>query len=171
MQDEQYRQYLKICSRAIENFEYLQIAKNNPDKIILANRCVYGVLAYNFVYYQMEWISEQTYKDYNFHSRDFFRQELREPHAIVINPGIEKCKEHLKKRWKQKGKKWREQDMKYLELACKAYEQYQDNDKIFYIDYEPNIEVGKNLVEVENWIKEKSGLIKSKEKLEKAAAI
>jgi thymidylate kinase len=153
--DEQYRQYLKICSRAIENFEYLQIAKKNPNKMVLANRCIYGVLAYNLVYYQMEWISEQTYKDYNFHSRNFFRQELREPYAIIVNPGFDKCREHLEKRWKQKGKKWREKDMRYLELACKSYEQYQDSDKVFYIDYEPDLEARQGLGEVYKWMKEK----------------
>ncbi len=169
IQDEQYRQYLKICSRAIENFEYLQIAKNNPDKIILANRCIYGVLAYNFVYYQMGWISEQAYKGNSIHSKNFFRQEVREPYAIVVNPGLDKCKEHLKKRWKQKGKKWREQDMSYLEFACEVYEQYKHNDKIFYIDYEPNLKDNQSTKEVYNWIIEKSGLIKGKEQGETIA--
>lgn len=54
----EYRLPLKICQRSIENFEYLEIAKKNPDKIILGNRCIYDQYIYNLVYVLRGWISK-----------------------------------------------------------------------------------------------------------------
>lgn len=149
-----YRQILKICSRAIENFEYLETARKNPDKIILGNRCIYDIFAYNWVYFQRGWIDEETYKNYNKHATDFFRNENEEPYAIVLNPGLEKVLEHLEKRWQEKGKKWREEDLEYAELACKSYEQFQGKENIFYINREIDLESRAEINEAYEWIKE-----------------
>lgn len=153
-----YRQILKICNRAIENFEYLEIAKKNPDKIIIANRCIYDVLAYDWVYHQRGWIDKNTYEMYNFYAKYFFRNENTEPFAIVLNPGLEKVLEHLKKRWQEKGKKWREEDLEYAALACESYERFQGEENIFYIDHEINLETKKEVKEASEWIFEKAGI-------------
>jgi len=149
-----YRQILKICSRAIENFEYLEIAKKNPDKIVLGNRCIYDVLAYNWVYFQRGWTFKETYEMYDTYATDFFRNENSEPYAIVLNPGLDRVLEHLKKRWQEKGKKWREEDLEYARLACEAYKQFSDNEKIFYIDCEIDLESRIEVKEAYEWMKE-----------------
>jgi deoxyadenosine/deoxycytidine kinase len=149
-----YRQILKICSRAIENFEYLKIAKENPDKIILGNRCVYDTLCYVNVYYKRGWISKKTCREYNKHAKDFFRDENQNPYAIVVNPGFEVVKKHLEKRWKEKGKKWREEDLEYARLACLEHEKLQDNPLVYYIDHEINLETREDIEDCNTWIEE-----------------
>lgn len=148
-----YRLVLKICGRAIENFEYLEIAKKNPDKIVLGNRCIYDVLAYNRVYFQRGWTSKETYEMYDAYARDFFRNENSEPYAIVLNPGLDRVLEHLEKRWQEKGKKWREEDLEYAKLACKSYEQFQGKEKIFYINREIDLESRAEINEAYEWMK------------------
>lgn len=155
--DPVYRQILKICDRAAENFEYLEIAKKNPDKIVLGNRCIYDVLAYNWVYFQRGWTSKETYEMYDTYATDFFRNENSEPYAIVLNPGLDRVLEHLKKRWQEKGKKWREEDLEYAELACKSYERFQNHENIFYIGQEIDLESKIEIKETAEWIYEKTG--------------
>lgn len=158
IQDSEYRQILKICSRVIENFEYLETAKRNPEKIILANRCIYDVLAYNEVYFKRGWISEETRDRYDGYAREFFREENAEPFAIVLNPGFEAVRKHLEKRWREKGKKWREEDLEYARLTCSAYEQFQDREGIFYINHEIDLESKVEIEECSEWIEEVSGI-------------
>lgn len=152
--DSGYRQYLKICGRAIENFEYLEIAKRNPHRIVIANRCIYDVLAYNEVYSKKEWVAEETRADYDIHAFDFFRNENQEPLAIILNPGFKVCKRHLEKRWREKGKKWREEDEEYLAHACRAYERFQGREQIFYIDHEIDLATRTEIREANEWILE-----------------
>jgi len=147
-----YRQILKICGRAIENFEYLEFAKNNPEKIVLGNRCVYGVLAYNWVYYKRGWIDEENYNMLNLHTRDCFKYENQSPLAIILNPGFETVRRHLQKRWGEAGKKWREDDERYTELACLAYEQFKNLENVLYIPREADFESGRDVNECFGWM-------------------
>ena len=150
--DTKYRQYLKICSRAIENFEYLEIARENPGRIVLGNRCIYDVLAYNEVYRSKGWVDDESKTDYDRHSFDFFRGDNREPFGIVVNPGFEICKRHLETRWREKGRKWNEEDFEYLELACRAYEKFSGSEKIFYIDHEIDLRTKNDVRDVGEWM-------------------
>lgn len=156
-----YRQRMKLCERAIENYEYLKIAKENPNKIILANRCVYDVLAYHWVFYTKNWISKEEYDFHNLYAEKIFMHENAEPYSIVVNPGLEKVLEHLEKRWRQKGKKWREEDFEYAKLTVQAYTNYQHNKNVFYLDHEINLKNPKqDLSDVLNWITSKKFRIK-----------
>lgn len=138
--DADYRQILKISGRAIENYEYLDYAKKNPDKIVLANRGVYDPLVYNEVYYKRGWINFETFQHYDKFTKLFFRNENESPYAIILNPGLEVVLRHLKKRWQEKEKKWREEDLQYAELSCNSYEKFRNNPKILYIDKEVDLE-------------------------------
>jgi len=146
-----YRKVLKTASRAIENFEYLQLAKENPDKIILANRCIYDVLAYDKVFEEKGWITKDTF-DLLKLTKAFFRYENEEPYAIIVNPGFDTTWNHLHSRWNHSTKKWNEDDIDYCKLACKSYEQFKDSDKILYIDRELNLESKVELESVHEWI-------------------
>ena len=156
IEDAEYRQVLKIGARAIENFEYLNYAKNNPEKIILGNRCIYDVLAYNWIYFMKGWINEQTYNNYNLFTLCSFKNENLEPLAIIVSPGMDAVKRHLQKRWNEKGKKWREEDMQYAKLACQAYERFNFKKNILYLDKEINLESGEDIKIAYKWIKNKT---------------
>jgi deoxyadenosine/deoxycytidine kinase len=153
-----HRQLLKIFERALENYEYLGIAKKNPDKIIMGNRCVYGVRAYIDVYFQRGWIDEKTKSYYLDLAKHAFKDENDEPYAVILNPGFDVVKRHLHKRWKEKEKKWNEDDEEYTFLACRAYERFRDKDKIFYIDEEVDLGDSSLVKELSGWMKVKSGI-------------
>ena len=151
----EYRQILKNCERAIESFEYLKIAKENQDKIVLGNRCIYDSLAYLWVYYKKNWVSREIYEIYNKHINYFFRDENLNPKAIILNPGFDIVLKHLKERWRKNNKKWKEEDLEYTELACQAFEAYNDNENILYIDHEINLDSRIEIIEICNWCQNK----------------
>ncbi|MGV8152193.1 MAG: AAA family ATPase [Candidatus Nanoarchaeia archaeon] len=155
----QDRLILKICQRSLENFEYLQIARKNPDKIVLGNRCIYDQLVYNELYAKKGWINKKETERYNIFSENFYINGLRNPFAIVLNPGFEVCLNHLKKRWSKKGKKWREEDLEYDRLACEGFEKYRNQDNIFYIDHEIDLTSKNDINVVYEWMRDIKGEI------------
>ncbi|MDD5191876.1 MAG: AAA family ATPase [Candidatus Nanoarchaeia archaeon] len=152
--DPKDRLVLKICQRSLENFEYLETARRNPDKIVLGNRCIYDQLTYNLVYAYRGWLDKNKVEKYNLLSENLYINSLKEPFAIVLNPGFDVVKKHLEKRWQEKGKKWREDDWEYDRLACDVYEQFKDNEKIFYINHEIDLNSGDEISRVYEWMKE-----------------
>lgn len=71
-----------------------KLAKENPGKVILANRTVYDSEAYINAYHELKWISEDQFQKLNFVISNFtFR-----PHAIILNPPLEVIKNRLDKR-------------------------------------------------------------------------
>lgn len=150
--DSNYRHILKVGSRAIENFEYLQIAQQNPDKIVIGNRCVYDVLTYNEVYLKKGWINIDEYQNVKKMADILFINENANPKAILLNPGFDAVKRHLEKRWGEKGKKWREEDLEYANLACLEYEKLKGHRGIYYIDHEISLEDSSVIDELNGWI-------------------
>jgi len=151
-----HRRILKIAGRAIENFEYNEIAEKNPDKIIIGNRCIYDCIAYNKIYYERGWISKETY-EFSEKLCDYaFAEENLQPYAIVMNPGFEVVKKHLEKRQADTGKKkWGEDDMEFVKLTCQVFEEFKRHKNIFYIDHETNLESRTELLDVNEWIMDK----------------
>ncbi len=147
-----HRQVLKHCQRAIENYEYLDIARKNPDKIILGNRCFYDVLAYHEAYFERGWMNEEEKDVLVSGLTHLFPGELAEPNVIILNPGFEVCKRHLRMRWKTKKKKFMEDDMDYLRAACEAYERFRDYSNVFYIDYEIDLKDSYDIERISEWI-------------------
>lgn len=147
-----YRQLLKIMGRALENYEYLDLAKTNPEKIVLANRCIYDVISYNESFFNRGWISQRDYILHSLYAYDMFRDYNKEPYAIVLNPGFDVVSRHLKHRWQESGKKWQEQDMEYARLTCDAYERWKGNKRIYYIDKEIDLESRIEIKAAKEWI-------------------
>ncbi|MBI4141807.1 deoxynucleoside kinase [Candidatus Woesearchaeota archaeon] len=131
---------MKLCERAIENYEALRIAKQNPDRIVLANRCIYDADAYADAYFAMGWITQEEHGDQHSFARFAFPKELREPYAVVLNPLCEVVWERLQQRWLKEEKKWNEGDKEYCFAACKAYEQFEDEPHIWYLKDNVDVE-------------------------------
>lgn len=145
------RMILKICQRPIENYETIEIAEKNPDKIVIGNRCIYDAEAYTKAYFKIGWISEKDKYDLEFLNKTIhlaFPERLRAPKAIVLNPPFEIIKQRLENRWLTKEKKWNEDNMDYLKFACKEYEAYRTNTNILYLENNENVDV------VLNWLNE-----------------
>lgn len=131
------RMILKICQRPIENYEAKEIASKNPDRIVLANRCIYDAEAYTRAYFKIGWITEEEQLELNMlinATRLAFPPPLRNPKAIVLNPQFETVKKRLEKRWLSYEKKWNEDNPDYLKEVCEAYKAYRNNQEILYLD-------------------------------------
>jgi len=125
---------MKLCERAIENYEALMIAKDNPDKIVLANRCLYDADAYADAYLQLGWITEKEHSEQYSFARFAFPKELHNPYAIVFNPCFDIVWSRLHERWLKEEKKWNEGDVEYCRAACSAYEQFDNEPRIWYVN-------------------------------------
>ena len=150
--DPKKRIALKICQRSLENFEYLQIARQNPEKVILGNRCIYDQYAFNEVFVKRGWIKEEEKERYDENSRLFYLPELHAPRAIVLNPDFNIVTQHLEKRWQTEGVKWREQDSEYIWLACEAYKSFRDREEILYIDHRIDLKDKTEKDRITDWI-------------------
>ena len=131
---------MKICQRAIENFEALEIAEQNPDRIVLANRCIYDALAYAEAYFSLGRINEKQLEDQRNYSLFAFPEKVRSPKAIVLNPPFSIVRERLDKRWQSEQKKWNEENLDYCRAACSAYAEYEGRKGIIYLKESDNIE-------------------------------
>jgi len=159
------RQILKMAGRALENYEYLQIAKENPYNIILGNRCVYDVIAYSLAFLNRGWITAEMHSDNIKNCRTFFSDENNQPLAIIMNPGFEIIKKHLYNRWTKHDKKWLEEDMEYNRLTCEAYAKLEENrmiseiyrgcqyiSPVLYIEKEIETEDERDIRFIHEWI-------------------
>lgn len=149
-----HRQVLKHAQRAIENYEYLDIARKNPDKIVLGNRCFYDVLAYHEAYFKRGWMNEEEESVLISGLIHLFPGELAEPNIIVLNPGFEVCKRHLKMRWETKKKKFMEDDMDYLRTACESYERFRYYENVLYINHEIDLKNSYDIDRIGEWMEE-----------------
>lgn len=61
----------------------------------------------------------------------------------------------LKKRWETKGKKWREEDITYIQLACQSYELYREDPNVYYIDHIIDLKSNADTIPILDWIQEK----------------
>lgn len=143
---------LKICQRALENFEYLTIAQTNPNKTVIGNRCIYDQDAFNEVYVRRGWFPREKKEHYNAVARMFYPQELHNPRAIVLNPGFEVVWRHLNQRWQTEEKKWNEDDQEYIRIACEVYEPPRDNPRVLYIDHEIDLTTDQDIKAVRRWL-------------------
>jgi deoxyadenosine/deoxycytidine kinase len=147
-----HRQALKNAQRAIENYEYLEFAKKNPDRIILGNRCFYDVLAYHDAYFNRGWINKEEKEKLSKEFNCMFSNGLNKPDVVILNPGFNVCKNHLHKRWLSKNKKFMEEDMDYLNAVCESYERFKDLDNVLYIDREIDMNDKGDLDGICEWI-------------------
>jgi deoxyadenosine/deoxycytidine kinase len=151
-----HRQALKHAERAIENYEYYQIAKRKPDKVIIGNRTYYDVLAYDYGYFNRGWITEEEREILEESSKFMVIPDLTEPFTIILNPGFDVCKKHLKERWKTKPKKFMEMDMDYLNAICEAYCKFQCYPNVYYISHEIDFN-GSDAAGVIDWMEKIRG--------------
>ncbi len=150
-----YRQRMKLCERAIENYEYLKLARENPERLVLGNRCIYDVLAYHQVYYSRGWISQEEFDFHNRYAQELFLEDNFQPNCIVLNPGYAIVQRHLEERWKTKPKKWGEEDGEYTRLACEAYEQLERRENVFYVGHEIDLNDTEDINRTLVWMKER----------------
>ncbi len=148
-----HRQALKYAQRAFENYEYLAVAKREPDKLVIGDRCIYDAHAYREAGIKLGWLTEEQDLKIERDLKILNPLELLEPHCIILNPGFEVCRKHLERRWKETGwVKFMETDLKYLRTVCESFEAFKDKEEFFYIGDELDYSRESQLNGLRNWV-------------------
>jgi deoxyadenosine/deoxycytidine kinase len=120
------RQRAKIAKFFQEYCDLQNFERENPGKDIIADRCIYDLIAYDNAFEQLGWISKDEGKRNHETIQNLFAPEdsmmpSMPQNVAILNPPFETLVEHLQKRWKTAQKKWREEDFEYLKEVHKAY--------------------------------------------------
>ncbi len=152
-QDIPRRYHVRMIRYYLQAHYLNKLSKENPDKILLCDRCAYDNLAYMTGFLYFRWISKEEFQNEK-RLHDFLVTENLKPKNIIyLNPPLDEVINNIKKRWKETGKKkWREDNFQYLEAVRKGFEKvYSEADanilKIRYMDLE------KRVKESLDWIK------------------
>ena len=130
-----HRQALKYAQRAMENYEYLVAALKHPDKLVIGDRSVHDSRTYRKACVKLGWLTEEQSQEMEKKLPILNLEELLDPYAIVLNSGIDVCRNHLKKRQEETNwVKFKEQDTDYLTAVCESFETFKGLENIFYID-------------------------------------
>jgi deoxyadenosine/deoxycytidine kinase len=117
------RQIRRIAKYRIDYERICDLAEANPDKIILADRCVYDAYAYIDAFQDLGWLTEEDYGDCWRMIRALFpTSDMMPNHVLNLAPPLDTIKSWLKKRQNEIGTKWNEQDEEYLETVYNRYE-------------------------------------------------
>lgn len=117
----------RMAKYYIEAVEQREMSKNNPKKIILADRCAYDNFAYIKGFKRLGWVSEKNVDEHRQIYEALFDNELRPKNIIFVSPPLEWIKERLKGRWEKKKPKWRENNMEYLEAVYHEFNKLYEN--------------------------------------------
>ncbi len=154
LQDTYIRAVWRLTKYYIEAREQEDLSKNNSQKIVLGNRCVYDNFAYMNAFNNLGWISAEEMKHHSDVFEALFPKQLRPKYVIHLAPSFDWVKERLEERWKKEDKKWREDNLDYLVEVIKEY------DKVYYAR-EFNVlrveetDISERVKSVMNWMKER----------------
>ena len=125
------RQVRRIAKYVIDYHRAEKIAKENPDSIVITDRCIWDAWCYIKAFKNLNWLSKED-ADWidNLLSVSFDQIYIESIDPILLLPPIEFVKNNLYTRQQSKGAKWNETDMDYLNAVYNMY-------KIFYNSYKP----------------------------------
>ncbi len=152
LDDTYIRAVWRLTKYYIEAQEQLVLSKDNENKLILGNRCVYDNFAYMNAFQKLHWVSDEEIKHHSDVFEALFSKHLLPKYVIHLAPSFDWVKERLEERWKKEDKKWREDNFKYLQKVICAYDKLYDSLSINIlrledIDYKERINI------VLDWLK------------------
>src|SRR3989344_9338486 len=132
------------------HFEELDQKRDyQPDKILLVSRCPYDSIAYSAAYQKLGWISSGQLENI-MSIVDLIFTKLPE-NIIIINPSLEILQKQLENRWKNGGKKFKEDDFEYLAAVRQEFELLgKDNRNFLYLTDEP---LEEKIEKAKKWLK------------------
>lgn len=151
LEDTYIRAVWRLTKYYIETREQIELASNNPSKMIIGDRCVYDNFAYMNAFQSLGWISNKEIKHHSDVFEALFPVELRPKLIIHISPPFDWVKNNLEKRWQKESKKWREDNFEYLELVMQSYNSIYTNTSINILHLE-EIDYYKRTDIVLNWL-------------------
>ena len=127
------RQIRRITKYRIDHERIAKLALDNPDKIILTDRCVFDAIVYIDAFSTLGWLDNSdtiTCKhmiDVLFPSAKYYPKNV-----ILIHPSLDTIKEFLSKRQSEEGTKWNENNEYYLSMVYHYYNYKFNNQNMQY---------------------------------------
>ena len=135
------RQIRRIAKYRIDFERICKLATNNPEKIILADRCILDAHAYLDAFLKLGWLSTEEWDMCKRLTKEMFPTNQERPcQVIFIQPSFNKIKETLKQKQDAKGLKWQEDFEKYIRTVYEMYNNLNimGGEKYYSDDYEKN---------------------------------
>jgi len=116
------RQIRRIAKHAIDWNRATKLAIDNPDTIVLMDRCYCDASVYIDCFEFLDWIS-QAERDYlhGLLQQAFDLWDTTQIRPFFLNPSLGFIKRNLKVRAEQGKAKWKEDDQRYLDTLYRAY--------------------------------------------------
>ena len=133
------RQIRRIAKYRIDFERICKLATNNPEKIILADRCILDAHAYLDAFLKLGWLSTEEWDMCKRLTKEMFPTNQERPcQVIFIQPSFNKIKETLKQKQDAKGLKWQEDFEKYIRTVYEMYNNLNimGGEKYYSDDYE-----------------------------------
>ncbi len=136
--DEPYfRQLWRIVRYQIEVEDQKKWARNNPNKIIIGDRCFLDAVMYNKAFLLNGWLAQSEFDRLTRVCRSLFVNEdpgrafdMNEDHpkfVVYLDQPLPFVKKNIVTRWEIEGKKWREGDFEYLRVLDGLYRDFYDH--------------------------------------------
>lgn len=129
------RQIRRITKYRIDHERIAKLALDNPNKIILTDRCIFDAIVYIDTFNRLGWLGDNDTITCNhmiytlFPGVDYYPKNI-----ILIHPPLDTIKEFLSKRQSEEGTKWNEKDEDYLKMVYHYYD-YRFNNRNMYTDH------------------------------------
>lgn len=115
------RQLLRLTKYRIDYDRQKKLAEDNPDKIIICDRCIYDWGVYTEVFRQLGWITKEQFNILDSASRSLFPVDDLPINIVYLDPPLDVIKNWIKGRQAVEGAKWRENNFEYLEKVVTEY--------------------------------------------------
>ena len=118
------RQLLRICKYRIDYDRQVNLAIQNPDKIIVCDRCVFDGVIYTKALYNYGMINLEQFNKINSQYSSLFQIEDLPQNIIFLDNSFDEISNRLQERQKVEGAKWNENDLGYLNEVIATYRKY-----------------------------------------------
>ena len=144
-QDVFERQLRRIARFGIDYYRINQLAKENPDAIILCDRCIYDGMCYVKAFHKLKYISQSEYQMlwnmvkslWGTGKRDQIKSEGK---CVFLFTPFAQIRRNLAKRQKLSGPKWNEKNMHYGKVVWQEYNHFFEKQKSYILIKSKTIE-------------------------------
>lgn len=129
------RQIRRIAKYRIDHERIAKLALDNPDKIILTDRCVFDAIVYIDAFSTLEWLGNSDTNTCKHMINALFPDAVYYPkNIILIHPPLDTIRGFLSKRQSEEGTKWNEKNEEYLDMVYHCFD-YRFNNRNIYTDH------------------------------------
>ncbi len=118
------RTKIRLSRHYLQALFMQKISKENPKKLILADRCIYCDESYMKGFLRLGWVTNEQMDDYLKLQKLLITPEIAPKNIVYVNSSLKQTINNIKKRWEETGQiKWKEEDFNYLAQIKKGYEE------------------------------------------------